>query len=184
MTTTTRQQPAPEPGPGNRAGRGPRGASAGVVAGVVVVVVLIVVALGWLFLAGPLSSSSKDEHQVEQALKDMSSADTFSEFNSYLCAENRVPQDLVDTIMGSGQQTGTDVDTMLRESIAGSFPDDMKVTGVELGGDGTEATATVESGAGDQEASEEVRMRQEDGSWKVCEPGVGMGSVPQEGQPS
>lgn len=148
---------------------------------VVVVVVVLVAALGWLFLAGPLSSSGRAEREVEQTLKDMSAAESFADFNSHLCAENRVPQELVDQITASGEQMGTDMDSMLRESIAGSFPDDLRVTGVEVSGDGTEATATVESG--EDSNTEQVRMRDEDGQWKLCEPGVGMGSVPQEGQP-
>ena len=196
MTTTSQQPPAGEPGPGARSGGsgpgdgvrpasgrpgrsgGRRRVSVGVV---VVVVVVLVAALGWLFLAGPLSSSGRAERDVEQTLRDMSSAGSFAEFNSHLCAENRVPQDLVDTITTSGEQMGTDMDSMLRESIAGSFPDDLRVTGVEVSGDGAEATATVESGEGS--TTEQVRMRDEDGQWKLCEPGVGMGSVPQEGQP-
>lgn len=148
---------------------------------VVVVVVVLVAALGWLFLAGPLSSSGRAEREVEQTLKDMSAAESFADFNSHLCAENRVPQELVDQITASGEQMGTDMDSMLRESIAGSFPDDLRVTGVEVSGDGAEATATVESG--EDSNTEQVRMRDEDGQWKLCEPGVGMGSVPQEGQP-
>lgn len=147
---------------------------------VAVVVVVLVAALGWLFLAGPLSSSGRAEREVEQTLKDMSDAGSFSDFNSHLCAANRVPQELVDQITASGEQTGTDLDSMLRESIAGSFPDDLRVTGVEVTGDGAEATATVESG--EDSTTEQVRMRDEDGQWKLCEPGVGMGSVPQEGQ--
>lgn len=147
---------------------------------VAVVVVVLVAALGWLFLAGPLSSSGRAEREVEQTLKDMSAAESFSDFNSHLCAANRVPQELVDQITASGEQTGTDLDSMLRESIAGSFPDDLRVTGVEVTGDGAEATATVESG--EDSTTEQVRMRDEDGQWKLCEPGVGMGSVPQEGQ--
>lgn len=197
MTTTSQQPPAGEPGPeGRSGGRGPadgsrpgggrpgrsggRGrGSVGVV--VVVVVVVLVAALGWLFLAGPLSSSGRAEREVEQTLKDMSAAESFADFNSHLCAENRVPQELVDQITASGEQMGTDMDSMLRESIAGSFPDDLRVTGVEVSGDGAEATATVESG--EDSNTEQVRMRDEDGQWKLCEPGVGMGSVPQEGQP-
>ena len=177
MTTTRQQQPTPEPDPGGRPGGGRSG---GVLAGVVVVI-LLVGAAGWLFLAGPLSSSGRAEREVEQTLKDMSDAGSFSDFNSHLCAENRVPQELVDQITASGEQTGTDLDSMLRESIAGSFPDELRVTGVEVSGDGVEATATVESGP--DATSEQVRMRDEDGQWKLCEPGVGMGSVPQEGQP-
>ena len=196
MTTTSQQPPAGEPGPeGRSGGRGPAdgsrpgggrpgrsgGRGRGSVGVVVVVVVVLVAALGWLFLAGPLSSSGRAEREVEQTLKDMSAAESFADFNSHLCAENRVPQELVDQITASGEQMGTDMDSMLRESIAGSFPDDLRVTGVEVSGDGTEATATVESG--DDSNTEQVRMRDEDGQWKLCEPGVGMGSVPQEGQP-
>ena len=197
MTTTSQQPPADEPGhegrpggggsaDGSRPGGGRPGRSGGTGRGsvgvvVVVVVVVLVAALGWLFLAGPLSSSGRAEREVEQTLTDMSAAESFSDFNSHLCAENRVPQELVDQITASGEQTGTDLDSMLRESIAGSFPDDLQVTGVEVTGDGAEATATVESG-GDS-TIEQVRMRDEDGQWKLCEPGVGMGSVPQEGQP-
>lgn len=196
MTTTTQQPPAGDPdpagrsdgpsagGPPHQAARGSgsggrRGGLVGVVVGVVVVV--LVAALGWLFLAGPLSSSGRAEREVEQVLTEMSAAESFAEFNSYLCAENRVPQELVDQITASGEQTGTDLDSMLRESIAGSFPEELRVTGVEVSGDGVEATATVESEG--VEGSEQVRMRSEDGEWKLCEPGVGMGSVPQEGQP-
>ena len=76
--------------------------------------------------------------------------------------------------------TGADLDAMLRESIAGSFPQDLKVTGVDVEGDA--ATATVESESGDGEP-EQVRMLDEDGAWKVCETGVGMGAVPQTDQP-
>src|SRR5699024_8013215 len=197
MTTTSQQSPAGEPGPeGRSGGRGPAdgsrpaggrpdrsagrgGGAVGVV--VVVVVVVIVAGLGWLFLAGPASSSGRAERAVEQTLRDMSSAESFAEFNSHLCAENRVPQDLVDTITASGEQMGTDMDSMLRESIAGSFPDGMRVTGVEVGADGAEATATVESG--EDSTTEQVRMRDEDGQWKLCERGVGMGAVPQGDQP-
>ena len=90
----------------------------------------------------------------------------------------------MDQITASGEQTGTDLDSMLRESIAGSFPADLKVTGVEVDGNGTEASATVESGGEDGETTNErIQMRNEDGAWKLCEPGVGMGAVPQEGQP-
>lgn len=197
---TTRQQPPErEPDPGNPTGSGPESGSGGsgstggarsgsgrrgglrtgiVAAGVVVVVVIAAVA--WLFLAGPLSSSARAERAVEQTLRDMTGAGSFAEFNSFLCAENRVPRDLVDSITASGGQTGTDLDAMFRESIAGSFPQDLKVTGVEI--DGQVGTATVESET-DASGPEQVRMLDEDGAWKVCEPGVGMGAVPQTDQP-
>src|SRR5699024_11786334 len=176
MTTTSQQSPAGEPGPeGRSGGRGPAdgsrpaggrpdrsagrgGGAVGVV--VVVVVVVIVAGLGWLFLAGPASSSGRAERAVEQTLRDMSSAESFAEFNSHLCAENRVPQDLVDTITASGEQMGTDMDAMFRESITGSLPENMEVTGVEI--NSADATATVESGDEDAPA-EEVVMREEDG---------------------
>ena len=87
-----------------------------------------------------------------------------------------MPQDLVDTITASGEQTGTDLDAMFRESITGSLPENMEVTGVEI--NSPDATATVESGDEDAPA-EEVVMREEDGAWKVCEQGVGMGTVPE-----
>ena len=192
MTTTSQQPPAGNPEPGDRSGSGPvggsrpgggrRGGLGGVLVAVGVVVVVLIAAVVWFFLAGPMSSSSRAERDVEQTIRDMTSAETFSEFNSYLCAENRVPQDLVNNITASGEQTGTDLDAMLRESIAGTIPDDLRVTGVEVDDDGVGATATVESdseGAGE----EQVRMRDEDGSWKLCEPGVGMGAVPQTEQP-
>ncbi|MBB0970515.1 hypothetical protein G6016_16455 [Dietzia aerolata] len=150
---------------------------------VAVVAVVVIAALGWLFTAGPLSSSSQTERDIEQTLTDMSTAESFEAFNEYMCAENRVPQDLVETITNSGEQTGTDLDVMFRESIAGTLPENLEVTGVELGGDGSEATATVESGNDDEQAVDEVFLRKEDGDWKVCQTGVGMGSVPQEGQP-
>jgi hypothetical protein len=145
------------------------------------VVVVLVAALAWFFLAGPMSGSARAERAVEQTLRDMTGSGSFADFNGHLCAENRVPQELVDSITASGEQTGTDLDAMLRESIAGSFPDDLQVTGVEIEGD--DAVATVESDGADGSGTEEVRMRNEGGEWKVCEPGVGMGSVPQGGQP-
>ncbi|MFB9259205.1 Rv0361 family membrane protein [Dietzia aerolata] len=193
MTTTTPHSPGSDPsqGPGsggrregdNRAsGRPARGGSKVWIA-VAVVAVVVIAALGWLFTAGPLSSSSQTERDIEQTLTDMSTAESFEAFNEYMCAENRVPQDLVETITNSGEQTGTDLDVMFRESIAGTLPENLEVTGVELGGDGSEATATVESGNDDEQAVDEVFLRKEDGDWKVCQTGVGMGSVPQEGQP-
>ena len=198
MTTTSQQPPADEPGragrtdsgragggarsgdgqPGNGwPGNGRRGALSGAFLAVAVVVVVAVAAIAWFFLAGPGSSSARAEREVEQTLQDMSAAESFADFNSYMCAESRVPQELVDTITASGEQTGTDVDSMFRESLAGSFPEDLQVTGVEFSEGGAEAVATVESGSGDAEP-EQVRMRDEDGDWKLCQPGVGMGAVP------
>lgn len=192
MTTTSQQPPAGEPGPGDRSGVGPdggarqvggrRGGRGGVLAAAGVVAMVLIAAVVWLFLAGPLSSSARAERDVEQTIRDMTAAETFSEFNSFICAENRVPQELVDNITASGEQTGTDLDAMLRESIAGTIPEDLQVTGVEVGDDGAEATATFESES-EGTGEEQVRMRDEDGAWKLCEPGVGMGAVPQGEQP-
>lgn len=196
MTTTSQQPPAGEPNPaghsagdpdggarpgsGRLGGRGGRGR--GAVAAAVVVALLVIAALAWLFLAGPLSSSARAEREVEQTLESMSSAGSFAEFNGHMCAENRVPQELVDTITASSEATGSDLDSMFRESIAGSFPQDLEVLGVEISGDGTEATATVESES-DGSGPEQIHMRDEDGAWKMCQPGVGMGAVPQDQQP-
>ena len=196
MTTTSQQPPAGEPNPGSQSGGGPeggarpgsdrgrgRGGRGGVaVAAVAVVAVIVVAAIAWFFLAGPLSSSARAEREVEQTLQDMSAAESFADFNSFMCAESRVPQDLVDTITASGDQTGTDVDSMFRESLAGSFPEDLRVTSVEIREGGADAVATVESESTDEEP-EQVRMRDEDGDWKLCQPGVGMGAVPEDGQP-
>lgn len=192
MTTTSQQPPAGDPEPGGQSGSGPesgarqggvrRGGPGGALVAVGVVGVVLIAAVAWLFLAGPMSSSARAERDVEQTIRDMTAAETFSEFNSFICAENRVPQDLVDNITASGEQTGTDLDAMLRESIAGAIPEDLRVTGVEVGDDGVEATATFESDS-EGTGEEQVRMRDEDGSWKLCEPGVGMGAVPQGEQP-
>lgn len=191
MTTTSQQPPAGNPEPGDHSGSGPeggarqgggrRGGLSGVLVAAGVVVVLLIAAVAWVFLAGPMSSSARAEREVEQTIRDMTAAETFSDFNGFICAENRVPQDLVDNITASGEQTGTDLDAMLRESIAGTIPEDLRVTDVEVGDNG-EATVTVES---DSEGSgeEQVQMRDEDGSWKMCQPGVGMGAVPQSEQP-
>lgn len=191
MTTTSQQPPAENPEPGDRSGNGPeggarqsggwRGGLSGVLVAAGVVVVLLIAAVAWVFIAGPMSSSARAEREVEQTIRDMTAAETFSDFNGFICAENRVPQDLVDNITASGEQTGTDLDAMLRESIAGTIPEDLRVTDVEVGDNG-EATVTVES---DSEGSgeEQVQMRDEDGSWKMCQPGVGMGAVPQSKQP-
>ncbi|MVZ90175.1 hypothetical protein GQF49_06740 [Microbacter sp. ANSKLAB05] len=151
-------------------------------AAAVVVALLVIAALAWLFLAGPLSSSARAERDVEQTLESMSSAESFAEFNGHMCAENRVPQELVDTITASSEETGSDLDSMFRESIAGSFPQDLEVLGVEISDNGAEATATVES-ASDGTGPEQIHMRDEDGAWKMCQPGVGMGAVPQDQQP-
>lgn len=196
MTTTSQQPPAGEPNPGSQSGGGPeggarpgsdrgrgRGGRGGVaVAAVAVVAVIVVAAIAWFFLAGPLSSSARAEREVEQTLESMSSAESFAEFNSHMCAENRVPQELVDSITASSEATGSDLDAMFRESIAGSFPKDLEVLEVEISGDGAEATATVESESGGS-GPEQLYLRDEDNSWKMCQPGVGMGAVPQDQQP-
>ncbi|MDV3354223.1 hypothetical protein [Dietzia sp. IN118] len=196
MTTTSQQPAAGEPNPAGQPGGGPeggarpgsgrqggRGGRGGVaVTAAVVVALLVIAALVWLFLAGPLSSSARAERDVEQTLESMSSAESFAEFNGHMCAENRVPQELVDTITASSKATGSDLDSMFRESIAGSFPQDLEVLGVEISDNGAEATATVES-ASDGTGPEQIHMRDEDGAWKMCQPGVGMGAVPQDQQP-
>lgn len=196
MTTTSQQPAAGEPNPAGQPGGGPeggarpgsdrlggRGGRGGVaVAAAVVVALLVIAALAWLFLAGPLSSSARAERDVEQTLESMSSAESFAEFNGHMCAENRVPQELVDTITASSEATGSDLDSMFRESIAGSFPQDLEVLGVEISDNGAEATATVESES-DGTGPEQIHMRDEDGAWKMCQPGVGMGAVPQDQQP-
>lgn len=190
MTTTSEQPPEEDPSEGpdpHAPGRPEAGTDGGaegpqggrrtrlVLVAVVAVLVLVLAVLAWLLTAGPLSESAKQEREVGSALEDMGAAESFAEFNQFLCAEQRVPQDLVDTITTSGQQTGTDLDAMFRESIAGSLPEDLEVTKVDVEGDS--ALATVESGTEDSQP-EEVRMRHEDGDWKVCESEVGMGSVP------
>lgn len=196
MTTTSQQPAAGEPNPAGQPGGGPeggarpgsgrqggRGGRGGVaVTAAVVVALLVIAALAWLFLAGPLSSSARAERDVEQTLESMSSAESFAEFNGHMCAENRVPQELVDTITASSEATGSDLDSMFRESIAGSFPQDLEVLGVEISDNGAEATATVESES-DGTGPEQIHMRDEDGAWKMCQPGVGMGAVPQDQQP-
>lgn len=195
MTTTSQQPPAGDPGPTSRQGGGPEGgarpsgverggrpARGGVLAAVAVVALVLVAGVAWAFLAGPLSSSARAERAVAETLERMSSAESFGDFNGHMCAENRVPQDLVDTIAASSEATGPDLDSMFRESIAGSFPQDLEVLGVEISADGSEATATVESES-DGAGPEQVRMRDEDGAWKLCQPGVGMGSVPEGQQP-
>ncbi|MFS4488408.1 hypothetical protein [Dietzia kunjamensis] len=196
MTTTSQQPAAGDPNPAGQPGGGPEGGArpdsgrqggrgwrSGVaVAAAVVVTLLVIAALAWLFLAGPLSSSARAERDVEQTLESMSSAESFAEFNGHMCAENRVPQELVDTITASSEATGSDLDSMFRESIAGSFPQDLEVLGVEISDNGAEATATVES-ASDGTGPEQIHMRDEDGAWKMCQPGVGMGAVPQDQQP-
>lgn len=175
MTTTSQQPPAPEPSEGRRRDAVGGGRRVALIVLAVVVVAAIAV-VGWVFTAGPMSESASQSRDVESALEDMSASSSFAEFNSHLCAEQRVPQDLVDTITASGEQTGTDLDAMFRESITGSLPENMEVTGVEI--NGADATATVESGDEDAPA-EEVVMREEDGAWKVCDQGVGMGTVPE-----
>lgn len=189
MTTTSPQPPPEEPSRGYASDPADRSDAAAspsargrriAVAVVAVVVVAVVAVLIWLFTAGPLSESAQKEREVESTLEGMSSATSFADFNSFLCAEQRVPQDLVDTISSSGEQTGADLDAMFRETLAGSLPDDLRVTDVEI--EGGDATATVEAGSEDADP-EQVRMREEDGAWKVCEPGVGMGTVPQAEQP-
>lgn len=196
MTTTSQQPPAGDPNPGGQSGPGPAGgarpgggASRGrgrrrgvLVAAALGVALVAIAAVAWFFLAGPLSSSARAEREVEQTLESMSSAESFAEFNGHMCAENRVPQELVDTITASSEATGSDLDSMFRESIAGSFPQDLEVLGVEISDNGAEATATVESES-DGTGPEQIHMRDEDGAWKMCQPGVGMGAVPQDQQP-
>jgi|GEM_PF-5013477 len=144
-----------------------------------VLALVLVAALAWLFLAGPMSSGARDERDVADALEHLSDAQSFAEFNDRLCEQYRAPKELVDGIASTGAQTGTDVDTMFRESVLSKFPKDLEVTDVTV--DGDEATATARSSADGQERTEEVLMRREDDRWTVCQPGVGMGAVPPTG---
>lgn len=184
MTTTSHQ---PDTGGHTEAG-GPAGRREDrsrllVVAMVAVVAVLVVAAVAWAFLAGPLSSSARTEREIEQVLRDMGSSESLADFNSRLCEEQRMPQEMLDAIAGSGASTGVDLDAMFRERIIGSFPEELSVTGVEV--DGDDAVATVESaGEGSEGAGpEELRLRHENGAWTVCETGVGMGALPTGQQP-
>lgn len=136
-------------------------------------VVIVAAVLAWAFLAGPLSERARAEKDVAEAVTGLRQADTLESFNSRLCAEYRAPEDLIRNISAAGESTGSDVDRLFRESMLAKFPEDLRVTSVEV--DGDEATADTVSAGG---ATERVHMRREDGQWKVCQPGVGMGSVP------
>src|SRR5690625_3554519 len=125
MTTTSQQPPPGQPGPERRSGSGRPALSGAFLTGAVGGVVAIG-AMGWFFLAGPGSSSGLAVREVEETLQDVGNAECVAEFNSFMGAANRVPQELVDTITASGEQTGTDLDAMCRESIAGSFPEDLR----------------------------------------------------------
>lgn len=180
MTTTSQQPPAGDAA-GGGATRTRRGRTLGAVAALVVAVVAVA-ALVWLFAAGPLSASARTQREVERVLHDLGASESLAEFNGHLCAEQRMPQEMLDQIAGSGAQTGVDLDSMFREQILGSFPDELTVTSVEV--DGDDAVATVESSGGEgTPGPEELRLRREDGAWTVCEPGVGMGAMPSGRQP-
>ena len=172
MTTTSPQRPTGEPTPARRGRR-----RLPVLIAAVVVAAVAVLALAWAFVAGPLSTSARTEREVEQVVRDLGASETLAEFNSHLCGEMRMPQEMLDAVANSGSQTGVDLDAMFREQLLGSFPDDLDVTAVDVEGD--DATATVESSTGGDESSgpETLRMRREDGTWLVCEPSVGMGAV-------
>ena len=174
MTTTSQQSTAGDD-PGTRRGRAP------VVIAAVVVALVAAAVLVWALVAGPLSSSARTEREVEQVLHDLGASESLADFNAHLCTAERMPQEMLDAIAGSGEQTGVDLDAMFRERLLGSFPEDLAVTGVEV--DGDDAVATVESAGGEGASGpEELRLRREDGAWTVCESGVGMGAIPTDQQ--
>ena len=170
--------PNPEyPGaPGHQVPARRRGKAPWIAGGVAALVVLGVV-LVVLFTVGPFSSANRDEDAASDAVKGLGESSSFADFNDRLCSEFRMPQSMVDTISRSGAQTGTDIDTMFRDQAMSQFPKDLDVTGVEI--DGDTAVVSTHSSTDGQDKDEQVHMRREDGDWKVCEPGVGMGSVPQ-----
>ena len=151
----------------------PRGRRLPALLAVGALVLVAAVVIAWAFLAGPLSAQARAEKEISEAVTGLRQADTLESFNSRLCSEYRAPEELIRNISAAGESTGSDIDRLFRESMLSKFPEDLEVTSVEL--DGDEATADTVSGSG---SSEQVHMRREEGQWKVCQPGVGMGSVP------
>lgn len=174
MTTTSQQPPTGDRPSGRRGGRSPVPLILGGIVALIAVATLV-----WLFVAGPMSSAARTEREVEEVVRGIGASESLAEFNDHLCEEQRMPQTMIDSLADSGAQTGVDLDAMFREQVMGKFPENIEVTGVEV--DGENAVATLESsGENAIEGPEELRLREEGGSWKVCEPGVGMGAVPEQ----
>lgn len=143
---------------------------AAVIGGAATVVVVLVAVVVWLFSAGPLSAKGSDERAAANTVLNLQDVSTFEEFNTLLCADQRIPQNLVDAIEESYAASGSDKNEVFRELMSEQAPDGLKVEDVEVEGDN--ATVTTSSEGSDD--TENVDLVREDGSWRVCMPGVGM----------
>lgn len=179
-------------GPGNggtggtgHGGNGGRGGSlfgglpskkVGIIIAAVLAVILIVAALIF-FVFSDRSPEARAQKDIESTLQNLSEVTSVEEFSEQICEEYRPDADVMNSLSEISSQSGVDFDAQFTEQIRGAFPASLDVESVDL--DGENATAHVTS-SDDEGAStdEDVKMREEDGSWLVCDPAVGTGGLP------
>lgn len=148
----------------------------GIAIAVVLAVILVVAALV-AFVFTDRSPEAKAQKDIESTLQNLSEVSSVEEFSAQICEEFRPDADVMNSLADISSQSGVDFDAQFTEQIRGSFPSSLEVQSVDL--DGSDATAHVAS-EDDEGASmdEEVKMREEGGSWLVCDPAVGTGGLP------
>lgn len=172
-------------GHGGNGGRGGSGGSlfgglpskkVGIIIAAVLAVILIVAALIF-FVFSDRSPEARAQKDIESTLQNLSEVTSVEEFSAQICEEYRPDTDVMNSLSEISSQSGVDFDAQFTEQIRGAFPASLDVESVDL--DGDNATAHVTS-SDDEGAStdEDVKMREEDGSWLVCDPAVGTGGLP------
>lgn len=148
-----------------------------VIAIAAVLAVIVLVAALIFFVFTDRSPEARAQKDIESTLQNLSEVTSVEEFSSQICEEFRPDTDVMNSLSEISSQSGVDFDAQFTEQIRGSFPASLEVESVEL--DGENATAHVTS-SDDEGAStdEDVQMREEDGSWLVCDPAVGTGGLP------
>lgn len=137
----------------------------GIVIGVVAAIAVLIAVGVWLFAAGPLSESGRDERAARDVVENVDTAESMAEFNALLCEERRAPDDLIEMLQESYQEEGTDVDSVFLEQVRPNVPDDLSIDDVNIDGD----TAVVATSSGGGEVTEEIDLVREDGEWRICE---------------
>lgn len=142
-----------------------------------VLAVIVIVAALIFFVFTDRSPEARAQKDIESTLQNLSEVTSVEEFSSQICEEFRPDTDVMNSLSEISSQSGVDFDAQFTEQIRGAFPASLDVESVEL--DGDNATAHVTS-SDDEGAStdEDVKMREEDGSWLVCDPAVGTGGLP------
>ena len=165
-------------GPGGSGGAKPGGLNTKLIIAIAAVLAVIVIVAALIFFVfTDRSPEARAQKDIESTLQNLSEVTSVEEFSSQICEEFRPDTDVMNSLSEISGQSGVDFDAQFTEQIRAAFPASLDVESVEL--DGDNATAHVTS-SDDEGAStdEDVQMRQEDGSWLVCDPAVGTGGLP------